>query len=125
MAYPGRWLLKLGIYNNPNTDVVQPSKIHGFAMTIKSERKSLHQDLRRYVKKKIGSEMEHHISRKSNNSTTSASSIVETPASLLTYLALYVKPSIDDIFSWQYCFLGGQQTRRVLSSGGDDLRFNN
>lgn len=54
-------------------------------------------------KKQMGSEMENQISRGSNNLTSSASSFLETVASFLTNLALYMKLSIDDLFSWQYC----------------------
>ena len=49
-------------------------------------------------KKKMGGEMENQTSRGSNNLTSSASSFLETLASFLTYLALYVKLSIDDFF---------------------------
>ena len=54
-------------------------------------------------KKKMGGKMENQISRGSNNLSSSASSFLEMLTSSLTYLALYMKPSIDDLFSWQYC----------------------
>ena len=53
-------------------------------------------------KKKMGGKMENQISRGSNNLASSASSFLETPTSSLTHLALYMKPSIDDLFSSQY-----------------------
>lgn len=58
-------------------------------------------------KEKMGVEMENQISRGSNNLISSASSFLEPLASFLTYLALHMKSSIDNLFSWQYCFLSG------------------
>ena len=52
--------------------------------------------------KKMGGKMKIQISRGRNNLTSSASSFLETLACFLTYLALHVKSSIDDPFSWRY-----------------------
>ena len=92
------------IYANPNTNVLFCLQ----SLMVLQQRYNLNASPSIEIcdamfKKKMGGEMENQKSRGSNNLTSSASSFLETLASFLTYLALYVKPSIDDLFSWQYC----------------------
>lgn len=92
------------IYANFNTDVL--SCLQSFMVL--QERYNLNASPSIEVcdamfKEKSGSEIKDQIVGGTNNLTSSASSFLKTLASCLTYLALYIKPSIDNLFSWQYC----------------------
>ena len=92
------------IYANPSTDIL--SCVQSFMVL--QQRYNLNASPSIEIcdamfKKKMVSEMKNQILRGSNNLTSSASSLIKTLASCLTSLALYMKPSIDNLFSWQYC----------------------